>query len=219
MFGLQHKGLLSNVFPFLGSQARQHFVSKKNYYQSRLNRIDSWEKLYKLTQDLNTVLVSDDKQIHFYNVPFGVNQKAIIKQFGKPRHILNNNSKIKDHEVYFYKFNFYGVLAKCEIHFWKNSFFLASYFFNRTIDDVSKDIVDIIFQKYRNGLPIEFENRFQLVDRNNNKLIFEKDVDYVVTYFSGDSQLNRSILDKIQEEEFKRMNSRKARENVLSRAL
>jgi len=219
MFDLHHKTMFTKVFPFFKWENRHSVSSKNNYYQSRLNRIDSWEKLYNFIKDSEYISLPKEKEIVFYDLPFGLSQKAIVKQFGKPRHILINNPKIKDHEVYFYKFNFYGVMAKCEIHFIKKSFFLASYFFSRTIDDACKEILDIILLKYMDGASLSFENKFQLVDKNNNRLIFEKDVDYVVTYFSGDSNLNQSIIDKIKEAEFKRLNSRKIRETVLRRAL
>jgi hypothetical protein len=165
------------------------------------------------------IVLPDDKQITFFDIPFGVSQKAITKRFGEPRFVLNNTSKIKNHEVCFYKFNFHGVKARCEIHFINKTFFLASYFFSRSIEDSSREILGTISKKYLDRNEFEFGNSFQLLDSKGDKLIFEKDVDYIVTYFSGNKNLYQAIVDKINEVENVRLSSKRTRQSVLERAL
>ena len=61
---------------------------KSHYYQTCLNRIDSWEKLYKISSDTEVIVLPEDKQILFFDVPFGVSLSTVIKRFGKPRFYL-----------------------------------------------------------------------------------------------------------------------------------
>jgi hypothetical protein len=219
MFSLHHHTKVASFLSIFKLPVNRMVSYKSHYYQTRLNRIDSWEKLYKLSSDSEVVTLTNDKKITFFDIPFGVSLSTITKRFGEPRFILNNTSKIKNHVVYFYKFNFYGVKARCEIHFMNKTFFLASYFFSRSIEDSSKEILMTISQKYLDRNEFEFDNSFQLVDSKGDKLIFEKDVDYIITYFSGDKSMYQTIENKIKEVETVRLSSKKTRQTVLKRAL
>jgi len=219
MFSLHHHTKVASFLSIFKWPVNSLTSYKSHYYQTRLNRIDSWGKLYKLSSDSEVVHLSNDKHITFFDIPFGVSLNTILKRFGEPRFFLNNTSKIKNHVVCFYKFNFYGVKARCEIHFINKTFFLASYFFSRSIEDSSKEILGIISEKYLDEKGFEFNNSFQLVDSKGDKLIFEKDVDYIITYFSGNKNLYQAIEDKIKEVETVRLSSKQTRESVLKRAL
>jgi hypothetical protein len=216
---MHHHNKVASFLSIFKWPVNRYASYKSHYYQTRLNRIDSWEKLYKLSSDSEVVVLPSDKKITFFDIPFGASLNTITKRFGEPRFILNNTSKIKNHVVCFYKFNFYGVKARCEIHFINKIFFLASYFFSRSIEDSSKEILKTISKKYLDKNELEFDNSFQLVDSKGDKLIFEKDVDYIITYFSGDKSLYQTILDKMKEVETIRLNSRRTRQSVLERAL
>ncbi len=219
MISLHHNSVFSNVFPFFRWESKRIASAKSTYYQSRLNRIDSWEKLYILVFNENKFILNTEQSVLFYNIPFGVSQKVIVQKFGNPRHKLDNDSKIKGHEVYFYKFNFYGIVAKCEVHFINKTFFLASYFFNRTMDGVSKEVLDIIVQKYTKDDRFAHENAFQIEDQQKNKLIIENDVDYVLTYLSGDANLYASVLNQITEQDNRKTQGQLLRKEALRKAL
>ncbi len=212
--------MFQQLFSFSFSVGREDKLKASSYYKSRLSRVSSWEKLYAIYAARREEDYTSKRDIRFRNVPFGSKSKQVRRLLGTPRHIIHNDAMIQGHAVYFYKYNFAGILAKCEVHFLKDVFFLSTYSFYRTLDGKSTEVKKVLFSKYLDRqAQVDFDSCIRINDQKGNSILVEKDVELLITYISGDSNIADAIIGKIRQKEFQLKEEENRRTHLLSEVL
>ncbi len=176
---------------------------RKEYYERRLfpQSFDAFQELITNNFDI----LKTNNTIKLGKVEFGDSCQAVIKQFGKPRYIIDNNdfSPI----VYYYKDKILNHEIIIQLHFFENKFLCGV----QTIQDTDKEwrnlIYKIIKEKYisedvdnlRNfNSKITSNNKLTITDVNLNKIILIDNVTLNILYLTG----NVDHLDKISHFDF-----------------
>ena len=199
---------------------KEEKLRASSYYRSRLSRISSWEKLYAIYTIRQESDFNSTRDIGFRNVPFGSKSKQVRRLLGEPRHIINNTSAIQGHMVFFYKYNFAGILTKCEVHFLNDTFFLSTYAFYRTLDGKSTEVKEVLFSKYLDPkVKVDFDATLRINDQKGNSILLEKDVELMITYISGEKNIMEAIAGHIKQNEISLAKEENKRMHLLSEVL
>jgi hypothetical protein len=161
-------------------------------YESFGHLLGYYNKDFTLTE------LYTDKTITFKNdLKFGTNKKTIYRLLGKPL-LRYNNPSIKHHTVLFYKF-FLGIeKIKCEVHLYKDFFFLGIYIFDPFRDDFSF-IKKHLFEKYLNtGIAIDSD--VCIADKHNNRIFVNlHSLNSVITYVYQNQKFENELVGFIGE--------------------
>lgn len=176
----------------------------KNYYSksaydmipSNYTSFDQILKVYKYASMSNQY--NTRKQISFKNdLDLGSSKRTVYKRLGKP-YAEFKNPYIKDHTILCYKFLLGMNKARCEIHLYRNRFFLGLY----TLDYTSN------FQVVRNELVKKYvdtgtdQSDLVITDKMNHQILIKEQImNFVVMYFLRNEELYDHIHSLIEQRE------------------
>lgn len=137
------------------------------------------------------------RKITFRNLSFGSNKRTVYRILGKP-YAEFKNPLISDHTILCYKFLLAGNKTRCEIHLYKNRFFLGV----NTLDFNSN------FQVVKNGLTEKYLGKVinspdvVITDKLKNQIIVRENImNYSIKYFSRETELYNQLICHIEKRE------------------
>jgi hypothetical protein len=144
------------------------------------------------------------KNISFRNdLVLGSKKRTVYDLLGKPRREYKNPF-IKDHSILFYKFLLGLNKTRCEIHLFKDKFFLGIYSFpfsSSYFFDVKKELT----HKYA-GMETDL-SKLILTDKKDHHIVIEEQImNNRIMYFSKDMELYERITGLMKEKENKHRN-------------
>lgn len=203
------------------------FKSKKNKTPKRGTAFFHRENLIQTIEELNSVLsklnssdsTKTGKNITFQGLELDtITKKNLKKDFGDEAFILDPQSGIENHKIYYYRIvsDYFRFLL--QIHFINDKFFFAATkIYAETIlsEADKKKIIMQITNKYYPDADNEIIN-FNLEDSKGNILCTHDDVFYHIKYLPNNI-INRTLKKKY--ESYKKVNSNEVKKDTLDRLI
>jgi hypothetical protein len=195
---VKYRNLLQSVFsPFRSNKTYRYLNYEYNVLFEKYESFDNL--LHYYTNELKLNEFCTDKPITFKNgLEFGANKKTIYQLLGTPL-LKYENPSIRYHTVLFYKFLLGIYKVKCEIHLYKNFFFLGMYIFDSFKGDFSF-IKRNLFEKYLTK-ECAFDSDVCIVDKSSNKIFIDLQHSFnsVITYVCQRCEFENELVKFIGE--------------------
>jgi len=170
--------MIKNIISKLFNSNKRDVIK---YYKSSLqDKYFNKSALYHFYYSENFENLDKDARIKFKNLDFGSPQTLIINTLGKPQIKVINNKSISDHIIFMYLFNNGGIKSRCEIHFYKDSFFAAVNIFDGISKKIKAELLKALGNKYNFSNQRHKDSSF--IDSNSNILKTKNDVELAIYY-------------------------------------
>lgn len=179
---------------------------RQGYYHSKLHQsIDGYKKHLKLLKHLNKHDVIHSNKVehicYHANIALGESFSSAIKKLNRPRYYIRKGN----FRILFYKQKIGGYNARMELHFYKNKFSYYEIRFSNLPSEERNKIILFLDKKYLgNTLPFNPINNV-IMDKNMNVLSVENSMDFVIHYFSSNSEIMNNAFKIEQERKTKKM--------------
>lgn len=175
-------------------------TTKNSSYYNRENRIENLGDLKKVLEAAPKIKAAKTgTNFTFNNIPLlNIDQKLLISKFENPVFMLDNDSEIKGHKVYFYResIDYYRFLI--QYHFVNDNFFFATNKISSVTalsDGDKQKIIDRINTKYLDQKPGDNKSlTIKIIDPNNSIIFTRDDVYFHINYLAG-NKTTKSLID------------------------
>lgn len=174
-----------------------YYNSREEYYRS-LFREDNLKMLYKLVDKNLPTQVTTNQAIKFRDIEFGTTMDEVQKILGTPRYKINNNQKVDNHQVLFYKFKMGGYRAISQLHFLGGYLFYSSYIFKELNTASLKKIEEVLDSKYFSSISGDVLTGGVVADAENNRLFINKGLYLTIKYVSGNRKFHDDLIKQLQ---------------------
>jgi hypothetical protein len=212
--GLYRRNILINKYYHNINYYYQQLVE---YYTdfSEYSRITD---LYKKKELLATDQIISFQEDHLFNQK---NKKQILKKIRFKQALFKYRIKKNDLniEIYFYKIKIGGFKVKLEIHFHERKMF----YYNYTFTDYSnnqqlRDIIEIIQEKYLDGLPMDIYTQ-NIIDQDQTVLSIENTMELRIHYISTKSSIIQTLSNYKETSTNMKVKAREKKQNDLKNKL
>ncbi len=178
----------------------KYYYNKYAYYTNLFHKYTSLktflENIFNNTESIEKYHTSEI--IKFNGIDFGVSKKEIKKKFGKPVFKWNNR-RIVNHSLFVYKMYIGNYKTNVEFHFYNKVFFAGKYVFSNALSEGDrKKIEKIIFEKYKVNKAELIQDKLMIVNKQLNSIIIQNEINYTLTYLTGDTFLIDNIHRQIK---------------------
>jgi len=163
--------------------------SRGQSYYERENMVHTLDDLISIGDPVATQHYSTAETIKFNSLILNeVDEKSIIKMFGKPKHIIQNEG-LQNHKVLFYRHSAGEFIFLMQFHFLKNKFFLISNMISaqRSLSTSDKEtFINRITNKYFPEMRLDFKSGFdiKISDKFKNFIKVVDGVNFRVNYIN-----------------------------------
>lgn len=170
--------------------------TRRNYYRSYYDRIftqynDTSSYLLLYNKYTATSTIKTDVEICFSKaLKFGCSVLEVKNKLHKPNYQIRQNESLCT-EILLYRIFIGKHKVRCQMHFYKDRLFLYNYTFSYVNKFETKEIINVIKEKYVSDIGIHAEQN--IIDKFNNCLQIEDDVRLTINYLSLNSDFFNEI--------------------------
>lgn len=192
---------------------------KSEYFESYLSpkHFTQFEDIYQNLKNTDYCLTR--KQIHFLELDFGASKRKTRATFGMP--IYKKRIPFVSgarYQVYFYFMRLGQYKTLSQLHFINNRFFYGH--INFSSDNTLKQhdesmIKNIVYSKYTGNV----EEVNQIIDKNNNRLYIDNNVNFTINYLCDSPEVNKLLLNMIDHSQQNPTKKKEVTQRILEEAL
>lgn len=176
-------------------KSNSDYYSDAQFYESILDKYNQIDSYLKLLNELeNKKILKTAKGITLLNrkTTNETDYKFILKKYGKSQHKSGKIKSQVDSKILFYKQMLGCHRANLEMHFYNDTLFFTCYKFSNLKEDGKMNIMNIVKEKYLNGLVFN-KNKQYIVDSDENVILFTEEQYFEINYVA----LNSNFFNKI----------------------
>lgn len=164
-----------------------------------LNQLNHLNEVYLLLTKDSEDSVLTEHPVRFRGLPFDATVDSVKEQMGNPAYAFKNDKHINGHTVLFYRLNLEGYFVVAQLHFLDDSFFYASYMFQRYTTQDVRFIKKALCSKYFDQP--QPERIVHFADEQKNQLFLTQKLYFCIHYISGNQRVTQNIKLKLEDQE------------------